>query len=334
MKARKVSYILLVWCFILMIFVGCDSLENGGLMFNEVEGGYQVYGVAGWERLYNVSSIYIPSEYNGKPVVAIADNAFSGYTSLLGVSIPNTVKTIGCEAFSGCILLQRIDIPDSVTHIEGRAFKDCIGLTEINIPDSVIQIGSNAFDNCDSLNYKYYDNFKYLGNSNNPYLFVVGIVWDMPSHKLHPDTKGISDRALINCENMKSIVIPDGVVNIGDGAFISCKALTSITIPDSVITIERWAFYDCDAHTNVVIPDGITTIGEGAFSSCEGLTSIVLPDSLKMIEDRAFMDCINLKEVYYTGSQENWAKIAIVGGWNDSLTNANVTYNYVVPASG
>lgn len=310
MKARKVSYILLVWCLMLISFASCDSNENVRLMFNEVEGGYQVYGVAGWERLYNVSSIYIPSEYNGKPVVAIADNAFSGYTSLLGVSIPNTVKTIGYGSFSGCVLLRRIDIPDSVTHIKGRAFENCIGLEEINIPDSVIQIGSNAFDNCSSLKYKHYSNFKYLGNSNNPYLFVVGIAWDMPSHELHPDTKVICDSALANCENMKSIVIPDGIVNLGQGVF-----------------------YDCDALTNVVIPDGITTIGRSAFCSCEGLTSIVLPDSLKMIEEFAFSDCINLKDVYYTGSQESWAKI-VIGKYNDSLANANITYNYIAPANG
>lgn len=52
--------------------------------------------------------INIPSEYNGKPVTAIGDNAFSASFHILGVTIPSSVKSIESWAFSGCKELESI----------------------------------------------------------------------------------------------------------------------------------------------------------------------------------------------------------------------------------
>ena len=44
---------------------------------------------------------------------------------------------------------------------------------------------------------------------------------------------------------IKSVVIEDGVTNIGFSAFEVCSSLTSITIPDSVTSIGEGAFEEC-----------------------------------------------------------------------------------------
>ena len=44
---------------------------------------------------------------------------------------------------------------------------------------------------------------------------------------------------------IKKVVIKDGVTNIGNCAFLRCTNLTSITIPNSVTSIERAAFAGC-----------------------------------------------------------------------------------------
>ncbi|MBO5289292.1 MAG: leucine-rich repeat domain-containing protein, partial [Spirochaetales bacterium] len=54
-------------------------------------------------------------------------------------------------AFFGCSSLISVTIPANVTSIGGFAFKNCSSLTNVTIPDSVITIGYYAFYNCENL---------------------------------------------------------------------------------------------------------------------------------------------------------------------------------------
>ena len=65
--------------------------------------------------------LIIPASINGYPVVAIADNAFEN-SSIVSVSMPETLKSIGWFAFSGCFALERVIIPKNVTEIGYYAF--------------------------------------------------------------------------------------------------------------------------------------------------------------------------------------------------------------------
>ena len=48
-----------------------------------------------------------------------------------------------------------------------------------------------------------------------------------------------------NREEIKKVVITDGVTNIGRSAFDMCNNLTSVTIPNSVTSIGGYAFDAC-----------------------------------------------------------------------------------------
>ena len=77
-----------------------------------------------------------------------------------------------------------------------------------------------------------------------------------------------------------------------------------------------------------MIPDSVTTIGYSAFAYCSNLTSVTIGDSVTTIGSSAFAYCTKLTDVYYTGSEADWAKITI-GSSNYCLTGANHHYNYV-----
>ena len=81
-------------------------------------------------------SISIPSEYEGHPVTAIADNAFS-WSSVRNVTIPVSITQIGEAAFSWCESLLSIDIPDTVRTIGEWAFIGCSSLKSVHLPDGL-----------------------------------------------------------------------------------------------------------------------------------------------------------------------------------------------------
>ena len=91
-----------------------------------------------------------------------------------------------------------------------------------------------------------------------------------------------------NCRNLTSVTIPGSVTSINSDAFANCIGLTSISIPDSVTSIGVGAFFGCNGLTSVTIPDSVTSIGSAAFGDCTGLTSITIPDSVTSIGGRAF----------------------------------------------
>ena len=80
---------------------------------------------------------------------------------------------------------------------------------------------------------------------------------------------------------------------------------------------------DYDAKGAVEIPTkikniAVTSIGNGAFNERTKLTNIEIPSSVTSIGNYAFVDCIGLKDVYYTGTQEQWNAISFGNGGDAS----------------
>ena len=76
------------------------------------------------------SEIEIKSSIKGKKVVAIEEEAFSG-SSIKGVSVPASVKTIKEEAFANCDKLEYVKLVPGLTKIKGYAFYHCDKLSQI-----------------------------------------------------------------------------------------------------------------------------------------------------------------------------------------------------------
>ncbi len=104
-----------------------------------------------------------------------------------------------------------------------------------------------------------------------------------------------------NREQIKAVVIEDGITNVGDYAFAFCLNVESVSIPDGVTTIGEGAFWS-NQFESISIPDSVTTIRGSAFSHCYMLTSITLPKNLTTIENVAFFNCHSLKIVNFPES--------------------------------
>lgn len=97
------------------------------------------------------------------------------------------------------------------------------------------------------------------------------------------------------CYTLKSIIIPEGIMEIGSSAFYCCIGLLDITIPESVVKIGEYAFKECCNLPSIVIPNGITRIENHTFYDCTSLKEVSIPESITYIGDQAFDRCWNIE---------------------------------------
>ncbi len=92
-------------------------------------------------------------------------------------------------------------------------------------------------------------------------------------------------------ENIKSLVVSDGITKLGNSLFERCRSMASASFPTSLTEIgERTFFmYNEGGLAELNLPASVTTIGEKAFA-CESLTSVTLPATLTTLGTYLFMD--------------------------------------------
>ncbi len=308
------------------------------------------------------TDVIIPSTYEGLPVTRIGDGAFLNCSSLVNVTIPDSVKNIGYGAFSSCSNLTNVNIGESsqLTSINEDAFLDCERLTSISIPAGVTSIGEEyAFRGCLSLanitvdennsEYKSIDGNLYTKDGTTLIQYAVGKT--DTAFTIPEGVTRIGRYAFADCSSLTSVTIADSVTkivafafsgcsnlaNISFGensqltsidyeAFSRCYGLVSITIPSSVTTIEGYAFYCCSKLTSITIPDSVTSIGEWAFYGCSSLTSITIPDSVTSIGYSAFKDCTSLTSITIPDSVTSIGSDAFSGCTNLIQKENGVSY--------
>ena len=151
----------------------------------------------------------IPKEYDGLPVTAIADGAFSSCTNLVSVTMSAGITTIGNNAFSGCSLLSNVTIPYTVTSIGTGVFSSCTQLQTIKLP-SLSSISDSLFKGCTNLQ-------------------TIEL----------PNVSSIGVDAFNGCTKLSGVVIPESVKVIGKGAFVG-TGVGTISIPHEkgVVTLD------------------------------------------------------------------------------------------------
>ena len=98
-----------------------------------------------------------------------------------------------------------------------------------------------------------------------------------------PDrTKIIEKGAYAGRDDIKKIVIPEGVVEISDEAFIFCEQLASVTLPSTLKKIGKSAFQECVNLVEINFPEGLEEIGFAAFCNCLSLKEPSLSETVKI----------------------------------------------------
>ena len=106
----------------------------------------------------------------------------------------------------------------------------------------------------------------------------------------------IGERAFKNNTRLRTIELPNTLVNICSEAFSGCVELRNILIPSSVQEIGREAFYSCAKLSTVGIPasGNLTRVGDYAFAYCGRLSRFDIPAKLKSINATAFYSDLSM----------------------------------------
>ena len=105
----------------------------------------------------------------------------------------------------------------------------------------------------------------------------------------YPVTR-IGGSALMFCNNLTSINIPDSVTSIGGDAIYGCYKLIQVGLGSGLNTIENYAFRHCTLLPSIVIPSNVSSIKYGAFSGCYAMTSVYFRGNAPITESWAFGD--------------------------------------------
>ena len=206
-----------------------------------------------------------------------------GYTSVMTISLPNTVTTIGAGAFKLPTLVS-INLPNSITSVANNVFNGCTSLKSIVIPSSITEIPQTMFNGCTALETVDFSNATSL--------------------------KSIGYQAFYNTTALEKVILPEGLTSIADIAFkysgvkevylpstlvfenvgtnnvfAECARLHTVTSKATFIANNM--FYNASALENIYLENTIT-IGDSAFYKAVSLTSLTLPNTLTTIGKNAF----------------------------------------------
>lgn len=326
------------------LFSGCFSLtainvEEGnssyssenGVLFNDDMTTLIKYPEGKKETTYSIP--------NG--VTCIGQSAFYGCSSLMSVSIPQSVDTIALWAFEytglskneenwkgdvlyvdGCLITARTSLNGNHDVIEGTrliadyAFYGCRDLNSVTIPASVMNSGKLVFADCAGLK-SVNINSRTIGYN----MFLN--CFNLMSVTLGNEVTSIGEGAFYDCSNLMSLTMGNGVTSIESSAFSGCSSLTSVDIPNSVTNICENVFYNCYGLKSASINSRV--IGDNMFQNCSNLTSVTLGDNVVSVGESAFYDCYSLASVNIPNSVTTIRPDAFYGTalYNDEMNWTN-----------
>ncbi len=300
------------------------------------------------------------------------------------LTLPSTLERIEAGAIQQCNGLESLIVPSSVKQIASYGVAYNRNLTTLYLSTQLETINASAFTECSGLQNIYCDGTRdeffdsvYVGEYNNPllnanFLTLSGKCGANAYYSFEPTSGtltisgtgamddfsdgsaasgGLQPRPWYDYKNdIKNVVIQDGVLTVGENAFWSCanietvdfgntvkgigkyafsgcSSLTAVELPESVTYIGTQAFADCESLKSVIIPGKITEIPTAAFNGCTAMESILIPRSVKKIGNYAFYNCPSLLSVYYSGTQDEFLLIDIAEG-NSQLATATIYLNY------
>jgi len=316
--------ILLVGLALLFIISGCkkepiefeaDELFSYNLLEDDT---YEVFGNDTDLYKTSVTEVVVPSTYEGKAVTTIGYKAFSGYTELNSITIPEGIKYINAESFWNCSSLMSVELPGTLEWIFVDVFWGCTNLESILVSE-------------DNVSYSSLDGIMY--NKQKTSIINCPEGKDLGTFYVPETVELIDINAFTGCRYLEEIYVGPSVINIvvndfwgcwecrglstvGDHAFWEASSLVAINVDpgnQSYMSVDGILYSKdmrelliCPAGKTgeVIIPEGVAMLGMGAFSSCKNITALIFPSTLTHLTPNALWGCDSLSNITVDSENE------------------------------
>ena len=101
-------------------------------------------------------------------------------------------------------------------------------------------------------------------------------------------------------------------------------SLKTLILPDSLIEIGGSAFAGCTSLMEIIFPDSLIEIGGSAFAGCTSLKYVEIGNNISKIKHYAFNGCESLTEIRFRGTVEEWNAIEKENYWNLDMPSCKV----------
>jgi hypothetical protein len=247
-------------------FAQCSSLTTVKLPEVDSLGNYAFNGCA---RLTG-AGITLPES-----ITTIGTGTFANCRNLAGITLPSGVTAIGAYAFQNSGLVG-ITLPSGVASIGAYAFQNCAGLTSITLPSGVTSIATFTFEGCASLADITLPEVAAIGN------FAFSGCASLTTISL-PKAETLDMAAFAGCRNLTTANLPKAVSLGGTSIFQGCFSLTTVSLPEAT-TLGLYTFLDCSSLVTLDLPK-VTFLGDYTFDNCAGLATITLGATPPAVEN-------------------------------------------------
>lgn len=264
------------------------------------EGLETIYHVA-FVNSTSVEKIVLPSSLK-----QIYSGAFSYASSLYDITLPENLEMLSDSTwiasngvFQGCSSLVSVTIPKLVKSIGPRTFMDCSLLETVVMECDVADYGSNQFGGNAALE-------SIQINGKNPFAFVdeKGIYYEIKNGESYLSV-------FPACLRLDEYTVPSNITHIASQAFSCVKYLQELTIPETVTDVGEKVCWSAAIKTvnffasvselptssfanssveNVNLGSEIKVIGVYAFSSTSKLKEVVLPEGVTTLAKYCFTE--------------------------------------------
>lgn len=249
-------------------------------------GGYNVKKPAAGAKY--LTTITVPATYNGKKVLEIKAEAFTGCKNIVAINIPNSITKIVPEAFSDCSALESVTIYEvegtvdpvyyspEITGADGKTQKDGVVIKNDGVT------GKTLF---------YFPNAK-TGNNG-----VYAI----------PDDVETIPAEVFSGRELTKIIVPASVTNVMANGFATARYLTEVEFlaapegtEEKALTIDEKAFEGCYRLETLILPARLMTMKlydakaadgsytQSVFKGCSHLANIEVRGNAAPDQERVY----------------------------------------------